>query len=113
MTGLTGRARGIVTAQLSGAAEDLDAVTGILSGYGVEVLEQTSPGPGRRDLTVLLQHRVEETALRHERDQAVAAVELATRWLEQARAGGQGLAQQDLIALALGELAFSLPAVPR
>jgi hypothetical protein len=48
--------------------------------------------------------QAEAAALREQRDQAGAAVAIAVCWLEQARAGGEGVPVDDLIGLALDEL---------
>src|SRR5262249_34207869 len=48
--------------------------------------------------------RAEAAALRDQREQAGAAVAIAVCWLEQARAGGEGVPVNDLIGLALDEL---------
>jgi len=48
--------------------------------------------------------RSEAAALHEQHDQAGAAVAMAVCWLEQARAGGEGVPVHDLIGLALDEL---------
>jgi hypothetical protein len=48
--------------------------------------------------------RAEAAALRGECEHAGAAVAIAVCWLEQARAGGEGVPVDDLIGLALDEL---------
>jgi hypothetical protein len=79
VSGLSGRAAGIVKTTITGAPEDLAAMIEILSGYGVEIIEQSTPGPGRRELTVLIQARAEMSCLQHEHEHLVAAVEAGDR----------------------------------
>jgi len=109
------RAPGVVKVWLRAAPEDLDAVAEVLAGFrDADVIETISVDGNHREMTLLLRSRVELAVLRAERGQAVAARDQAMRWLEQAREADQGTSPQDLLTLALVELAFSLPGrVPR
>jgi hypothetical protein len=74
MSGQDGRAPGVVKVWLRGAPEALAAVTEILAGYDVDVMETIVTDASHRELTLLLRSQVELAALRAERDQARQAL---------------------------------------
>ena len=53
MTGLAGKAAGVVKIRLSGASGDVAMVAALLTDYdgcGIDVIEQSAPYPNRGDL---------------------------------------------------------------